>query len=267
MTERGRHRAPGRHARPKERNLPFLGAVTAGVVLLSGGVVVQANSDEQPAPYIDVVSMAVDGTVTYDVKNHEISTSVQTETVPVAFTSAVTEDANIATGTEVVRETGKNGEAEVTYEIKLVDGKEVSRKEIGRKVTTEPKNEVVIRGTGDASNIQVALQTAAASVGDKDGNMNYAKLYIQQEYGWGESEFGCLAKLWSRESKWNHSARNRSSGAYGIPQSLPGTKMKTFGDDWRTNPVTQIKWGANYIEKRYDTPCKAWKHSEDHNWY
>ncbi len=267
MTERGRHRAPGRHARPKERNLPFLGAVTAGVVLLSGGIVVQANSSEQPAPYIDVVAMAVDNTVTYDVKNHDVSTSIQSETVPVAFTSAVTEDANIASGTEIVRVAGKDGEAEVTYAIKLVDGKEVSRREIGRNVTTEPKGAVVIRGTGDASNIQVALKTAAESVGTKDGNMNFAELFIQQEYGWGESEFTCLAKLWTRESKWNHSARNRSSGAYGIPQSLPGTKMATFGEDWRTNPVTQIKWGANYIEKRYDTPCKAWKHSEDHNWY
>jgi hypothetical protein len=201
------------------------------------------------------------------VKNHEVESTVVTETEPVAFTSAVTEDANIATGTDIVRAAGKNGEAQVTYEVKSVDGKEVSRTEIGRNVTTAPTDEVVVRGTGDANSIQVALDTAAAETGTKDGNMNYAKLFIQQEYGWDESEFKCLAKLWTRESKWNHSARNRSSGAYGIPQSLPGTKMRTFGDDWRTNPVTQIKWGANYIEKRYDTPCKAWQHSETHNWY
>ena len=267
MTQRGRHRAPGRHALPKERNLALLGAVTAGVVLLTGGVVVQANSSEQPPPYIDVVALAVDGTVTYNIRNHDVSNSVVTETEAIKFASSVTEDADIAEGTDIVRTAGANGEAEVTYAVKSVDGKEVSRTEIGRNVTTDPQTEVVIHGIGDATNIQVALQTAAESTGSKEGNMNYAKLFIQQEYGWSGPEFKCLAKLWTRESKWNHSARNRSSGAYGIPQSLPGTKMKSFGDDWKTNPVTQIKWGANYIQKRYDTPCNAWQHSQDHNWY
>jgi hypothetical protein len=267
MTQRGRHRAPGRHARPKERNLPFLAAVMGGVVLLTGSAVVQANSSEQPAPYIDVVSMAIDGTVTYNVRNHDISTSVVTDTEPIKFASTVNEDANIAAGTEIIHTTGINGAAEVTYEVKVVDGKEVSRTEIGRIVKTEPRNELVIRGTGDAKNLKIALQTAAGTTGSVAGNMNYAKLFIQQEYGWDASEFKCLAQLWTRESKWNHIARNRTSGAYGIPQSLPGAKMQSFGSDWATNPVTQIKWGADYIQKRYDTPCNAWQHSQIHNWY
>ncbi|WP_230687157.1 aggregation-promoting factor C-terminal-like domain-containing protein [Catellatospora vulcania] len=81
------------------------------------------------------------------------------------------------------------------------------------------------------------------------------------------TQMACLNKLWTRESGWNHKAENKSSGAYGIPQSLPGTKMATFGADWRTNPATQIKWGLDYIKKRYSTPCKAWQHSEDAGWY
>lgn len=85
--------------------------------------------------------------------------------------------------------------------------------------------------------------------------------------GWGQGEFDCLAALWQKESGWNHFALNRSSGAYGIPQSLPGEKMASAGADWATNPATQITWGLGYIEARYGTPCAAWGHSQRKNWY
>jgi hypothetical protein len=85
--------------------------------------------------------------------------------------------------------------------------------------------------------------------------------------GFDIDQFPCLDKLWKRESGWNYRAANRSSGAYGIPQALPGNKMAKFGDDWKTNPATQIKWGLDYIEGRYDTPCGAWSHSESTGWY
>ncbi|WP_146159319.1 transglycosylase SLT domain-containing protein [Allonocardiopsis opalescens] len=87
------------------------------------------------------------------------------------------------------------------------------------------------------------------------------------DHGWGESEWPCLDSLWERESNWNHQAQNPSSGAYGIPQALPGTKMATAGDDWETNPATQITWGLGYIEDRYGSPCGAWEHSEANGWY
>jgi hypothetical protein len=90
---------------------------------------------------------------------------------------------------------------------------------------------------------------------------------IVASMGWGTGEFACLEKLWQRESGWNAAAENPSSGAYGIPQSLPGSKMATHGSDWRTNPATQIRWGIDYIKGRYGTPCGAWAHSEANNWY
>ncbi|GIM89313.1 lytic transglycosylase domain-containing protein [Paractinoplanes toevensis] len=80
--------------------------------------------------------------------------------------------------------------------------------------------------------------------------------------GFGLDQFPCLDKLFKKESGWNYRAENRSSGAYGIPQALPGSKMASEGADWKTNPATQIKWGIGYIKGRYDTPCKAWSHSE-----
>jgi hypothetical protein len=85
--------------------------------------------------------------------------------------------------------------------------------------------------------------------------------------GWGESEYSCLVSLWKKESSWNVYANNKSSGAYGIPQALPGSKMASAGADWQTNPATQITWGLGYISGRYGTPCGAWGHSQAQGWY
>jgi hypothetical protein len=86
-------------------------------------------------------------------------------------------------------------------------------------------------------------------------------------FGWGSDQFRCLDLLWTRESGWRADAYNASSGAYGIPQSLPGSKMASAGADWRTNAATQIDWGLGYIDARYGAPCAAWAHSEATNWY
>ncbi|MFG2047129.1 lytic transglycosylase domain-containing protein [Micromonospora sp. NPDC048935] len=85
--------------------------------------------------------------------------------------------------------------------------------------------------------------------------------------GFGIAEFPCLEKLWTKESGWNHKAANNSSGAYGIPQALPGSKMGTVASDWRNNPATQIKWGLGYIKGKYDTPCGAWTFFQNNNHY
>lgn len=78
--------------------------------------------------------------------------------------------------------------------------------------------------------------------------------------GFGIDQFPCLDNLWKRESGWNYRAENRGSGAYGIPQALPGKKMASAGADWKTSPATQIKWGLGYVKGRYKTPCGAWSH-------
>ncbi|MFI6926578.1 lytic transglycosylase domain-containing protein [Nonomuraea spiralis] len=85
--------------------------------------------------------------------------------------------------------------------------------------------------------------------------------------GWGADQWGCLERLWQKESGWNERAMNRYSGAYGIPQALPGSKMASAGGDWQTNATTQIAWGLGYIKGRYGTPCGAWGHSQSTGWY
>lgn len=86
-------------------------------------------------------------------------------------------------------------------------------------------------------------------------------------YGWGADQFACFDKIITQESGWNVSATNKSSGAYGIPQALPGSKMATAGADWQTNPATQIKWALGYVQGRYSTPCGAWAFKSAHGWY
>jgi hypothetical protein len=87
------------------------------------------------------------------------------------------------------------------------------------------------------------------------------------DFGWSSGEFGCLNELWVRESNWNPAATNPYSGAYGIPQALPGAKMASAGADWATNPSTQIKWGLGYINATYGSPCAAWSHETAYGWY
>jgi len=93
-----------------------------------------------------------------------------------------------------------------------------------------------------------------------------ARDLMAAQYGWGPAQFGCLVALWNYESGWNVYASN-PSGAYGIPQALPGSKMASAGADWATSARTQIIWGLGYIAGRYSTPCGAWAHVEANGWY
>jgi hypothetical protein len=86
-------------------------------------------------------------------------------------------------------------------------------------------------------------------------------------FGWSPGTYySCLNNIWTRESGWRYNAEN-ASGAYGIPQALPGSKMASAGADWMTNPATQIKWGLGYIQSRYGDPCSAWSYWEAHGYY
>lgn len=122
------------------------------------------------------------------------------------------------------------------------------------------------RDAFSVSQIVVKPSIPAAGVPDP-GTAQAIALEMVTARGWGGDEYSCLVALWNRESNWNVYAMNSSSGAYGIPQSLPGEKMASAGADWATNPATQITWGLGYIQSRYGTPCGAWAHSEEVGWY
>ena len=130
----------------------------------------------------------------------------------------------------------------------------------------DPQHPAAARDAFEVVRIRVAPVAPAVGVPDP-GTAQAIAYEMVLARGWGQGEFDCLVALWNRESHWNVYAHNTRSGAYGIPQALPGEKMATAGDDWQTNPATQITWGLGYIAGRYGTPCGAWAHSEAKGWY
>ncbi len=126
------------------------------------------------------------------------------------------------------------------------------------KATPRPKPKPIVNPKPAVKKVTATPRLSVPSVATA---RNYALSRI------GSTQFSCLDKLWERESGWNPRAYNSSSGAYGIPQALPGDKMASIASDWRYNPVTQVKWGLGYISDRYGTACSAWSHSQAYNWY
>jgi hypothetical protein len=111
-----------------------------------------------------------------------------------------------------------------------------------------------------------ATAPAAPPVAVTPGSAQQIAMSMLGSYGWASSQFSCLNDLWSRESGWRTTAEN-PSGAYGIPQALPGSKMASAGPDWQTSASTQIRWGLGYIKGQYGSPCGAWSHEEATGWY
>ena len=109
-------------------------------------------------------------------------------------------------------------------------------------------------------------QAATGAAPAPSGNPQKIAAAMLGSYGWSSSQFGCLVSLWDQESSWNVYASN-PSGAYGIPQALPGSKMASAGPDWQTNATTQIRWGLGYIKSLYGSPCGAWSHEQATGWY
>ncbi|WP_426998193.1 hypothetical protein [Pseudarthrobacter sp. N5] len=122
----------------------------------------------------------------------------------------------------------------------------------------------------DSRKASEAAAAAAAAIPVAVDDPAAAKAYAASQlaaYGWGQDQMQALSTLWDKESGWKTTATNSSSGAYGIVQSLPGTKMASVGTDWESNYKTQIKWGLNYIKERYGSPSGALSFHYANNWY
>jgi len=138
----------------------------------------------------------------------------------------------------------------MTTRLTLADSKNltVSKLSGSASLTTSVSEMALVAG------ISAQVEMARSITGAK----KVAKSIMNTDYAWGEDEYSCLNRLWTKESHWNYKAHNSRSGAHGIPQALPAIKMEIISTDWRTNPVTQIRWGLRYIDIRYETPCQAW---------
>ena len=166
-------------------------------------------------------------------------------------------DSSLLRGHTKVITPGRTGLTRVSYAIVYVDGKKVGTTHVNRDVVRRPRTQVEKVGTKSPQPVYTGTPTSAQSI---------ARSMMLQKYGWGDGEFSCLVQMWNNESGWRTNALN-PSGAYGIPQSLPGSKMAAAGSDWQTNAATQISWGLQYIASRYGTPCGAWGFWQAHNYY
>ena len=141
---------------------------------------------------------------------------------------------------------------------------EIEKTEISSKTIKEPVNRIV-----EIKSVQITSRGTTERTSNL-GTVAEYKAYAKEKcesYGWTDEDFNCLVLLWTRESHWNVLAKHQSSGAYGIPQALPASKMASAGSDYLTNYKTQINWGLSYIKGRYGNPSAAWKHSQAKGWY
>lgn len=235
-------------------------ARTVAEALKEAGIVVGEN-DRVSVP---MSSEVVDGADITIVRVEVRSVTVE-EDQP--FETVKEDDATLAKGTEKVAREGSNGRVRNTYDVIYEDGVEVGR-ELSLTVQLVPKVDKVIKvGTQtapQAGGTSAAYSSAAVVPAGTAQEIAHAKVLAR---GWGEDQFSCLVTLWNRESGWRTTAGNPYSGAYGIPQALPASKMASAGADWATNPATQIEWGLGYISGRYGTPCGALGHSNSRGWY
>ncbi|MGC5628574.1 G5 domain-containing protein [Georgenia sp. Z1344] len=232
----------------------------------------------------DRVSAPLAGPVT-DVEIVRVTTDSVTEEVVDEHGTTEQETDELYVGETQVQTEGVDGRVVNTYRVISAEGEEDARELVASVTVDERVDEVVLVGTREREPEPVQAEPAeeapaaeAPAEAEAPAAEEPAPAYtggdprsiaqsMMASRGWGGDQFSCLNSLWERESGWNHTAMNPSSGAYGIPQSLPGSKMASHGADWRTNPATQIAWGLDYIAGRYGTPCGAWGHSQSVGWY
>lgn len=245
-------------------------AQNLGDALAEAGIIVNASdrvSSAMAAPVINGASITVT----------RITVATETETVTDPFTSQEVSDDTLAKGTTQVETAGQDGVTTNTYEVTYQDGTEVSRVLTIAATTQQRVDEVVKVGTKEETVAATATASASSSSSSSSsssaavstasvvpaGEAQQIAYSMLAGYGWGDDQFSCLVNLWNRESGWSVTAAN-PSGAYGIPQALPGSKM---GAGWESDATVQITWGLGYISGRYGTPCGAWSAFLSKGWY
>lgn len=226
-------------------------ATTVAGVLQESGIKLgdhdKVNKKLSAAPKADMV-----------LKVRQVISKPVTKTVNVDPPVKEKKDSTMSVGDKKVIDKGKPGVKEVLTAYVMERGHKV-RKVIAATWKRKPEPKIVKVGT------KPAMAAGGGGGPVPSGSPQAIAKQLLEQRGWGD-QFSCLDNLYNKESHWNVHASN-PSGAYGIPQALPGSKMASAGPNWQDNPETQIKWGLGYISDRYGTPCGAWAHSESSGWY
>ncbi|PRY58156.1 hypothetical protein BCF74_11380 [Knoellia remsis] len=257
---RGRHR--GRHARPAEAPLAqAVGvarrpAVTAGMALTlvaTGAVGVNATDAVAESEPLSLSRAAL----------LQASDSAEQSA---ADSARISNDRSGANAQRAVLDAKAQAAAKAKAEAEAAAAKAKAEAEAA---AAKAKAEAIAKARKAAAEKVARDKARESAINNAKEDPRSAARAMLSDYGWGDGQWSCLSQLWEGESAWRYTAENPSSGAYGIPQSLPASKMAKFGDDYRTNPITQIKWGLWYIDKSYGSPCNAldfWNNRFPH-WY
>ncbi|MDT4900703.1 MAG: resuscitation-promoting factor RpfB [Pseudonocardiales bacterium] len=235
---------------------------TVGQLLAEIGITVGKYDRVSPA-----VTTAVQPGQLIKIQRVGRRTVVRTKTLN--FPTTRKSDATLAAGSTRIITPGRDGKAAITYSVVYLDGKAIGETKLKSVVLAQPQTQVVNVGTKPTVTVNsggASGSTPSAPIPSPGSAQAIARTLLKA-HGWGsQSEYDCLVQMWNHESGWRVNAAN-PSGAYGIPQALPGSKMASAGSDWQTSATTQIKWGLGYIGSRYGTPCGAWSFWQGHSYY
>lgn len=233
---------------------------TVGALFADLGISVSSGDRLAPSS-----ASALRNDMTITLQRVDKRTAVRTETVPYATTKR--RDSSLVVGTTKIVTPGRDGKLRVTYSFVYLDGKVIGRTKLKSVMISKPRTQILNVGTKRiVTQGNAPAQVASAPVPSPSSAQGIARSMLTAR-GWGSDQFDCLVTLWNHESGWRVHAAN-PSGAYGIPQALPGYKMGSAGPDWQNSAETQIKWGLGYISDRYGTPCGAWSQWQANGgWY
>ncbi|HEY6795124.1 MAG TPA: ubiquitin-like domain-containing protein [Kineosporiaceae bacterium] len=226
---------------------------TVGELLSDLQLTVGASDRVSPAPDAEIVP----GTT---VRIERVITRLVSRLQSTPYPTRRMQDASMFAGTTQVVHPGKTGQVRITYSVVYVDGRPVGETRIRAVTLAQPSARVVKVGTKRIVHTRQTVTAPAPVPNAPAPDPGTAKAIAREllaARGWGADQYDCLVTLWNHESGWRVHAAN-PSGAYGIPQALPGSKMGSAGPDWQNSAETQIKWGLGYIKSRYGTPCGAW---------
>lgn len=240
------------------------------IVLLDDEVIKESNEGDKKIIYIDkknsnenIVKSENFKEISSEVirnDNSSIIEKIEIETIEIPFNTITKESKNQDNTRSMVIQIGENGIKEIKYKSIYKNQELIDRKILEEKVTKEPKDKIV-------QLVPKVTSRSLSRVNIPPGEARAAFEQVCAEKGVSASERNAWAELISRESGWRTTATNRGTGAYGLPQSLPGRKMATHGSDWRTNPRTQLRWMYDYTKGRYDSFGNALSIQKDRGWY
>ncbi|MDT0265397.1 transglycosylase SLT domain-containing protein [Streptomyces sp. DSM 44915] len=228
-------------------------AVASATAVTSVGAAVGVASGDQQGPVENIEVVAADATLLAEIP---AGTNAQLHTVSLNQQAESQSTAAEADIRRAAQEAARVAAAESAQE----------RRETAEREAREAEEQAE-REAAAARAAEEAQSASAAADIPVQSSYTKAEIQAMARQIVAADQFQCFSNIVDHESGWSHTATNPSSGAYGLMQALPGSKMSSAGSDWQTNPATQIRWGVNYMESRYGSPCGAWEFWQANNWY